>query len=243
MRPDGSDVRYVTDGAATDFYPSWSPDGPRLAFESDRDGTYEIWTINGDGTGRTRLTTGSRFRCGTGCSLPRFGPAWSPDGLRIAFAHDREGVPQAYVMNADGSGQTRVTSHLMDVQDVTWQPAVDLSAHLSPSSIRPFAGRRTTVRVTTRNSSPLAATALSLRVGVTGPASIVSARGGALCTRGKVWICRRTDLRAGSAAGVDVPLHVRRAGPFTVTTTVQTAASDANPANNRARVTIRARRR
>jgi TolB protein len=37
-------------------------------------------------------------------------PAWSPDGRQIAFASDRAGSFEIYVMNADGSGQTRLTT-------------------------------------------------------------------------------------------------------------------------------------
>ena len=38
-------------------------------------------------------------------------PAWSPDGKLIAFTSNREGQPQIYVMNADGSGKKQVTSN------------------------------------------------------------------------------------------------------------------------------------
>jgi TolB protein len=44
MRPDGTGFRSLTHHLDNDLYPSWSPDGRRLAYESDRDGTYEIWT-------------------------------------------------------------------------------------------------------------------------------------------------------------------------------------------------------
>jgi Tol biopolymer transport system component len=36
--------------------PAWSPDGTKLAFESDRDGNFEIYVVNADGSGKTRLT-------------------------------------------------------------------------------------------------------------------------------------------------------------------------------------------
>ena len=38
-------------------------------------------------------------------------PAWSPDGAKIAFKSDRDGNWEIYVMNADGSGQTRLTNN------------------------------------------------------------------------------------------------------------------------------------
>ena len=78
--------------------PSWSPDGSRLAFVSDRDGGYEIYVMDADGQNQTRLTdAGGRF------------PSWSPDGSRLAFVSNRDGGYEIYVMDADGQNQTRLT--------------------------------------------------------------------------------------------------------------------------------------
>jgi Tol biopolymer transport system component len=71
----------------------------RIAFVSDRDGNNEIYVMNADGTGLTRLTD-----AGAGY------PAWSPDGSRIAFTSARDGHPNIYVMNADGTGVTQLTT-------------------------------------------------------------------------------------------------------------------------------------
>ena len=49
-------------------------------------------------------------------------PAWSPDGKRIAFASNREGDADLYVLNADGSGVTRVTVDPRDDSYPTWSP-------------------------------------------------------------------------------------------------------------------------
>lgn len=78
------------------YWPTWSPDGRKIAFASERDGNSEIYVMNADGSNVTRLTdAGGNF------------PAWSPDGRRIAFASG--GGPDIYVMNADGSIVTRLT--------------------------------------------------------------------------------------------------------------------------------------
>ncbi len=79
---------------------AWSPDGQKIAFASDRDGNLEIYVINADGSGLTRLTESP----GTD-TLPR----WSPDGKRIAFVSLRDSNAEIYIMNADGTDQTRLT--------------------------------------------------------------------------------------------------------------------------------------
>jgi Tol biopolymer transport system component len=56
MNADGSGVRRLTDHPGLDQAPVWSPDGARLAFQSDRDGNWEIYTIGADGSGLTNLT-------------------------------------------------------------------------------------------------------------------------------------------------------------------------------------------
>ena len=73
----------------------------KIAFHSTRDGDFQIYVMNPDGSGVTRLTDNS-FR--------DFPTAWSPNGAQILFQSDREdGDEEIYVMNADGGGVTRLT--------------------------------------------------------------------------------------------------------------------------------------
>ena len=86
--------------------PEWSPGGSRLAFERrlacKRSCLPSLWTMNADGTGQRRLTTGEE-------------PAWSPDGTKLAFTrrkYDLGDFLGIFVVNADGSGLRQPTGVL-----------------------------------------------------------------------------------------------------------------------------------
>ncbi len=89
-------------GSAQAAFPSTSG---KIAFTSDRDGNWEIYAMNADGSGQTNLT---------GNTATDFLPGWSPDGSRVAFASNRDVNFEIYVMNADGSGQTNLTQPSAD---------------------------------------------------------------------------------------------------------------------------------
>ena len=56
MNAGESDALRITDNVGDDYQPKWSPDGTKIAFESQRDGNREIYVMNADGSGSTRLT-------------------------------------------------------------------------------------------------------------------------------------------------------------------------------------------
>jgi TolB protein len=59
VKTDGSGLVQLTHdsgGKVNDGADSWSPDGAKIAYTSNRSGTYQIYTMNADGTHRTRLT-------------------------------------------------------------------------------------------------------------------------------------------------------------------------------------------
>lgn len=95
----GSPQRVVVEGRDTGV--AVSPGGDRIAYMSDRDGNWEVYVMNADGSGSTRLTNDPAAD-----ALP----AWSPDGLSIAFASTRGGAWSIWVMNADGSNQRQLFS-------------------------------------------------------------------------------------------------------------------------------------
>lgn len=102
--PDGGGLTRIagTDGSLShEEWPSWSPDGKRIAFTSTRAGNQEVFTVDADGKNLTRLTSD----LGTDAH-----PAWSPDGSRVAFATDRWGGLEIATMKLDGSDVRRLTN-------------------------------------------------------------------------------------------------------------------------------------
>ncbi|UCC72704.1 MAG: PD40 domain-containing protein [Gemmatimonadota bacterium] len=99
------------DGMGVDWLP-W-PEGPKIAFVSDRDDNYEIYVMDAGGSNRVRLTNDRAWDAD---------PAWSPDGKQIAFQSDRHGRWDIYVMAADGSNQMRLTSDPAWDGDPAWSP-------------------------------------------------------------------------------------------------------------------------
>jgi Tol biopolymer transport system component len=100
-------------------FPSWSPDGSRLAFFVDesfrRDGLY---SANRDGSGRRRV-----FK--TACALADAAPVWSPDGRQIAFVANPtcslDSAFWVYVVDADGAHPRRLLQ-AAGTAGVTWSP-------------------------------------------------------------------------------------------------------------------------
>ncbi|MDQ3928087.1 MAG: hypothetical protein M3328_02950 [Chloroflexota bacterium] len=85
----------------------------RLAFASKRDGNWEIYLMDADGSNTRRLTTNAAH--------DRY-PTWSPDGGQIAFYSERDGGAKIYVMNADGSNQHPITTGSSEDVEPAWSP-------------------------------------------------------------------------------------------------------------------------
>ncbi len=99
----------VISSTRDDHGPQISPDGKRIAFDSARSGSYEVWVCEADGSNPIQLTS---FGGGD--------PRWSPDGRQIVFESRAEShYANIYVINAEGGTPRRLTT--------------DSSAHVVPN--------------------------------------------------------------------------------------------------------------
>lgn len=114
---DGTGVERFTTNTSIDGNPSWSPDGTRIAVERCcADGTSEIYALD--------VATRAEIDLTNSAGMQEFDPVWSPDGARIAYVAFAvgEGNIDVWAMNADGSGQTRLTTHAALDLSPSWQP-------------------------------------------------------------------------------------------------------------------------
>ena len=112
MDPDGSNPTRLTNNSAVDVNPVCSPDGTKIVFDSNRDGDFDIFIMEADGSNQTRLTINT---------TSDFQATWSSDGRRLFYVSDIDepdpgrragefGNVEIYMMDADGSNQTRLTN-------------------------------------------------------------------------------------------------------------------------------------
>jgi uncharacterized delta-60 repeat protein len=161
---DGTGLAPLHTGLGYQADPTWSPDGTKVAYSNDPNGStlFDIYIRNADGSGEVKFSEpvgqnndwdtfadwspdGTRIAYqsspggpgvfnikvkpvagGPAVTLTSAGqnsaPKWSPDGSKIAFTSNRNGNYEVYVMNADGSSQTRLTSTAVDEGLPEWSP-------------------------------------------------------------------------------------------------------------------------
>lgn len=121
-----TDAKYVMSGGSTMLFgpngtsitvDTLMPAVDKIAFHSDRDGIYDVYVMNGDGSGVRKLTRD----IGGGMT-----PAISPDGLKVAFTSGVAGNNDVWVINVDRTGLKQLTD----------DPATDINPAWSPDGTK-----------------------------------------------------------------------------------------------------------
>lgn len=96
----------------------------KIAFTSNRNGFRDVYVMDSDGSNQRQLTFGSKNPINDSRRTDIWGPLWSPDGNRIAFAGTLEyGTYNLYLMHSDGTRVTKVFgTSKFDVDVLTWSP-------------------------------------------------------------------------------------------------------------------------
>jgi len=122
MNPDGSGLSQLTENAYFDRMLAWSPSGEHILFLSNRDQgglqyREDLYVMSSNGTEVIRLTTGGYVQYTSG--------AWSPDGSRVAYPDGSIDHYGAFIINADGTGDTPLycQSEVLGTFDLVWSPA------------------------------------------------------------------------------------------------------------------------
>jgi Tol biopolymer transport system component len=95
-----------------EVFPRYSPDGKRISFHSDRDGAFQVWVCNADGTNAGALTHFPNATSGTA--------RWSPQGDRLSFDSNESGNWEIYTVGADGGKPTKLTNHVSTNIAASW---------------------------------------------------------------------------------------------------------------------------
>jgi Tol biopolymer transport system component len=119
----------LTRSAADDSYPEWSPNGQRIAFDSDRSGNSEVYVMKANAP----ESSTNRPKNLTNNSAEDAQPTFSPDGMKIAFVSNRTELSlDIFKMKVDGSGaQVNLTNN-----KTAWRPRRSPPGNLTPRAER-----------------------------------------------------------------------------------------------------------
>ena len=110
--------RALTEHPARDRKPSFSPDGRRIVFRSERSGRSQIYRVDREGGGLARLT----FTEGASDGYP----SYAPDGRHILFESDKGATKGLYLMDAYGRGrQVLLSDDRLRFATPSWDPSGD----------------------------------------------------------------------------------------------------------------------
>jgi Tol biopolymer transport system component len=133
IRADGTGERKLTSSTAPNAFPAWSPDGGKILFERSGgkwgphdsngvsrwvdSGQVDLYRVNPGGRRKRKVARIGNELDHCVCA------AWSPDGTRIVYeAAGTKGKSDIYVISADGTGKTRLTTHRARDENPDWSP-------------------------------------------------------------------------------------------------------------------------
>ena len=124
---EGGTARRITSGMAFDSQPRFSPDGKRIAFVSDRDGSENVWVANADGSEPRKLSSDS----GT---VEFASPSWSPDGTHVVASRTKWGLRtfELWAYHVDGGRGVQITEAKRDSDTPSDERANALGPVYSP---------------------------------------------------------------------------------------------------------------
>jgi TolB protein len=128
---DGANQTQMTFGRTLDLAPAWDPTGATLLYFTYRGGYPDLVLQS------LKNANAPTFPARGNSAIHNFLPVWSHDGSKIAFMSNRDGNPEIYVINRDGSNVRRITNHPMADTTPTWSPSGNQLAFTSDRSGTP----------------------------------------------------------------------------------------------------------
>ncbi|MDF1532415.1 MAG: DPP IV N-terminal domain-containing protein [ANME-2 cluster archaeon] len=109
----GYQIEQLINDPIPDSKPDWSPDGSKIAFQSDRGESADIWVMDADGSNLRQLTTD--------LSLDLYA-SWGPDSNSIVFYSDRTGNSEIWAIEVDGTNERQITDDPAWDGNPAWGP-------------------------------------------------------------------------------------------------------------------------
>src|SRR4051812_44382626 len=104
----------TTTPSASNLRPTWSPDGKRVAYQSDKDGSFHIYVMNADGTDTKQISSGK--------DIDDRHPAWSPDGNAVAVDSGDATHREIWIIDIASQRRTQVTKTGAIATFPSWSP-------------------------------------------------------------------------------------------------------------------------
>jgi TolB protein len=120
MDADGTNADLLTTATSSEkpyrLNPSWSPDGRRIAYESQVKGISQLMLISPRDRSVTPLTNEGENEA----------PSWAPDGRHLVFSSTRGGTQQLWILDVD-SGRLRQLTRGPRARRAAWSPRLDVA--------------------------------------------------------------------------------------------------------------------